>query len=62
MKMQLPVIKSKFNSKKVEEFLKNENKFITELFSITSIPDRKGKFSIYCLDIITKSQTSLRPN
>lgn len=34
---------SKFDSKKVEEFLKKENKFITEVFSFTSIPDRNGK-------------------
>lgn len=38
--------KNKFDSKKVEQFLINENKFITDLFSVAAIPDRKGTIII----------------
>lgn len=34
---------AKFDWKKIEEFLRNENKFITEVFSFTSIPERNGE-------------------
>ncbi|CAH0559436.1 unnamed protein product [Brassicogethes aeneus] len=39
--MQLP--KPKFDSKKVEEILTRENKFISHLFSIAVVPERKGE-------------------
>ncbi|XP_018575032.1 surfeit locus protein 6 homolog [Anoplophora glabripennis] len=37
----MQLLKNKFDSKKVEQFLISENKFITDLFSITAIPERK---------------------
>lgn len=36
------LLKNKFDSKKVEQFLINENKFITDLFSVAAIPERNG--------------------
>lgn len=41
--MQLTMVKGKFDAKKVEAFLRSENKFITEVFSFTSIPERNGE-------------------
>lgn len=41
--MQLTTLQGKFDSKKVEEFLRSENKFISEVFSFTSIPERNGE-------------------
>lgn len=42
--MQLLNQKRKFDGKKVEEYLRAENKFITEVLSWTSIPERNGKY------------------
>ncbi|KAJ8967997.1 hypothetical protein NQ314_002531 [Rhamnusium bicolor] len=39
--MQLIKNRTKFDPKKVEQILINENKFITDLFSVTAIPERK---------------------
>lgn len=41
--MQLTKENAKFERKKVEAFLRNENKFITDVFSFTLIPERNGK-------------------
>lgn len=42
-KMQLPKVEHKFDMKKVEQILLNENRFITNLLSISAIPERRGK-------------------
>ncbi|XP_060523465.1 surfeit locus protein 6 homolog [Cylas formicarius] len=38
--MQLPESKNKFDVKKVQQMLRNENKFITDLLAIAAIPNR----------------------
>ena len=50
--MQLTKSARAFDARKVEETLKTENKFISDLFSILSLPTRNGAYikqSIFAL-------------
>lgn len=40
--MQLLEKEKKFDAKKIEEILRNENIFITNLLSVTAVPERRG--------------------